>query len=250
MLTTDAFRLILPVCVAASLLAAAGQEEAKPFTVSQDTSRVRCPEESEGITRVRTPVLLSHDQRYRAYAEIEAELFKPDAQWAGNELFCKNTSKLFVAGPDNYDYRLVYFLPSVGHADGNGFELIDWSPDGKRLLFRIHRWGYGQDLDNGYDFALYRADLRSLMIEDEDDYNEHFSEHFKKSCHVWVSPVGFSPESVIVLSAADAEMGVGAECSKEESLWLFDTSGHKLTPLRKDHKVRHYGRFVVPDSWK
>jgi hypothetical protein len=115
-----------------------------------------CYEESTGkligSNSSRTSVLMSPDGLYRAYAESEAVASQaPNAASAE----CRNTSRLFVAGPKGENFRPVLVVEPLPEALGISIDLVDWSPDGHRLLLAQGFWQWGSDV-GGKMARIYR----------------------------------------------------------------------------------------------
>jgi hypothetical protein len=139
-----------------------------------------CYEESTGrligSNRSRTSVPMSPDGRYRPYAESEAVASQaPNAASAE----CQNTSRLFVSGPKSEKFRPVLVVKPSPEALGNSIDLVDWSPDGHRLMLAQGFWQWGSDV-GGMMVRVYDADSENLSREFLVD--EAFSRYVGKNC--------------------------------------------------------------------
>jgi hypothetical protein len=121
------------------------------------SATVSCYDESTGrligSRSSRTPILVSPDRAFRAYAES-------DVVSTGEE--CKNTSKLFVASRDNQRFRVVLTVEPSSQALGNSIDIIDWSPTGHRLLLAQGFWQYGSDVGGSW-VRIFDADCPAIV---------------------------------------------------------------------------------------
>jgi hypothetical protein len=101
---------------------------------SKDTKFVSCFSKAQptGSYIVRSPILSSPDSLHRAYVEVEAIASRPKDEPSDSIPSCENTSRLFVAGPPDSDFKLVYSQSAPGISDGNSLKLVDWSADGTK----------------------------------------------------------------------------------------------------------------------
>ncbi len=194
----------------------------------------------------RSPVLVSPDGRYRAYAESEAIAFIPspgEDSYAGP--LCANTSRLFVQRPEARDYTLMFQQEAAANDLGNGIRVVDWSPDSRFLLVQVNRWQYESDAA-GFDLLLIDPFFGTVR---KPDHNRLFSERFQKECFMWVNALGFTEDDKIVLEASDfwpSEEPYGTPeqaCVKKRSIWLLKISHpNTLSLLPGGYKTKRYGR--------
>ena len=199
-----------------------------------------------GSQVVRTPVFTSPDGRYRAYVEEEADAFKIPKndvhRWSAVE--CANTTRLFVAGPGQGPFRLVFLqVPDFSHIL-NSIALIDWSPDSRQLIFELNWSTYDTDF---FPNCLLLYDPAYGYFKECGFAEAAFSAKVNKECSVLVEPLGFFPDGKVVLTAqpyydVDGEMAEPA-CVNKKGTWLLDPHGGNLSPLPDDYKVQRYGWF-------
>jgi hypothetical protein len=208
-----------------------------------------CYEESTGrligSNKSRTSVLISPDGLYRAYAESQA-VASQALNAAGAE--CQNTSKLFVSGPKSQKFRPVLVVKPSPEALGNSIDLVDWSPNGHRLLLAQGFWQWGSDA-GGLMVRIYDADIENLSREFFVD--EAFSRYVGKHCAGVFHPVGFSSGGKVIVTAgpffdAGEDKPVEDSCVQKEGFWLIDSAIPAVSQLPDNYKVQRYGRVPHP----
>jgi hypothetical protein len=204
-----------------------------------------CYEESTGkligSNRSRTSVLLSPDKRYRAYAESEAIASKATNATSAE---CQNTSRLFVSGPNSEKFRPVLVVKPSPEALGNSLDLVDWSPNGHRLLLAQGVWQWGSDA-GGMMVRIYDADSENLSREFFVD--EAFSRYVGKNCAGVFQPLGFSSRGKLVVTAGPffdvgEDKPVKDSCVQQDGFWLIDTAIPAVSQLPDNYKVQRYGK--------
>jgi WD40 repeat protein len=196
-----------------------------------------------GSNRSRTSVLISPDGRYRAYAESEAGPSQA-AKAASDD--CQNTSRLFVAGPKSPKFRQVLVVEPSPEARGNSIYLIDWSPNGHRLLLAQGFWQWGSDV-GGMMVRIYDADSENLSREFF--VNEAFSRYVGKNCAGVFHPVGFSSSGKVIVTAGPffdvgEDKPVEDSCVQKEGFWLIDSVIPAVSQLPDNYKVQRYGKVA------
>jgi hypothetical protein len=226
----------------------AGAKRLPPSEIAgRDTKYVSCWNKHQSLTGsrlVRSPILASRDGLHRAYVEVEATAFEPKdaANYSGP--LCENTSRLFLAGPDETKFNLAY-SQSVNFSDGNSLELVDWSPEGTYLLMERTQWKYESEGDYT-DFLLFNVNSGAV----ETDLSGILEARFGKDCSSENSAVGFTPEGSVVVAVspvADTYYNDGAtSCVKHRTLLALDIgrgSKESAQVLPRNFKVLHYGQF-------
>ena len=184
---------------------------------------------------------MSPDGLYRAYAESEAVASQaPNAASAE----CQNTSKLFVLGPKSQEFRPVLVVEPVPEALGNSIDLVDWSPNGHRLLLAQGFWQWGSDV-GGMMVRIYDADSENLSREFFVD--EAFGRYVGKNCAGVFHPVGFSSSGKVIVTAGPffdigEDKPVEDSCVQKEGFWLIDFVIPTVSQLPDSYKVQHYGK--------
>ena len=206
-----------------------------------------CYEESTGrligSNTSRTSALMSPDGLYRAYAESEAVASQaPNAASAE----CQNTSKLFVLGPKSQEFRPVLVVEPVPEALGNSIDLVDWSPNGHRLLLAQGFWQWGSDV-GGMMVRIYDADSENLSREFFVD--EAFGRYVGKNCAGVFHPVGFSSSGKVIVTAGPffdvgEDKPVEDSCVQKEGFWLIDSVIPAVSQLPDNYKVQRYGKVA------
>jgi hypothetical protein len=251
----------LLIIVGLSVGTASGQPERLPFRVIVSSTEAASCYKSDAVSGkrvligsqlVRTPVFRSPDGRYRAYVEEEATAFKVAKseahRWSATEVQrsseCANTTRLFVAGPGTGPFRLVFLQASDYSHIRNGIGLVDWSPDGRQLMFIL---SWNTDATDFFPNCLLLYDPAYGVFKECGFAARAFQQKVNKECDVLVNPVGFSPEGKVVVTAqpfyVNDEMSEPA-CVDKNGTWLLDPESEKLSPLPDDYKVQHYGKFA------
>ncbi|HEY4817468.1 MAG TPA: hypothetical protein VIH67_08550 [Candidatus Acidoferrum sp.] len=184
---------------------------------------------------------MSPDERYRAYAESEA-VASNATNAASPE--CQNTSRLFVAGPSSQNFRPVLVVEPSPGVLGNSIDLVDWSPNGHRLLLAQGFWQWGSDA-GGTTVRIYDADAAKLSSKSLID--EAFRKYFGNDCVAVFQPVGFSSSGkAIVIAGPYFDVGEDRpredSCVRKKGWWLIDSVIPALTQLPDNYNVQHYGK--------
>lgn len=211
------------------------------------SAQASCYEKSTGrlvgSNKSVTSVLTSPDGLYRAYAESEAVASQsPSAANAE----CQNTSTLFVSDPKIHNFRPVLVVKPSPEALGNSIDLVDWSPNGNRLLLAQGVWQWGSDA-GGIMVRIYDAQSKNLSRESLVD--EAFSRHVDKNCVGVFYPVGFSSSGQIVLTAGPffeegEDKPLEDSCVQQKGFWLMDTSIPAVTQLPDNYRVERYAKVL------
>jgi HEAT repeats len=195
-----------------------------------------------GSSKSVTSVLVSPDGLYRAYAESEAVASPP----SGNNAECQNTSKLFVAGPTDGQFRAVLTVKPSPEELGNNIDLIDWSPNGHRLLLAEGVWQWGSDA--GEIMArVYDADAETLSREAL--VREAFSKSVGKNCAGVFYPQGFSSSGEIVVRG-EPYIEVAEDkpdedsCVRKSGVWLLDTLTLAISRAPDHYGVKRYAKVA------
>jgi hypothetical protein len=234
-------------CAAIGLLAfiigffyAAGSLAQQPGHDLGVTLNVSCSENSRLAPKtLRSPVLISPRNRKRAYAEVSASVA------LGN---CANQSKLFIQSRGvSHHYNLVFLQEPTEMQRGNGIRIVDWSHDGRRLLFETIRWQYGSDARPHKDILIY--DTGSGVFSPV--RLEGLFKRFGESCFVTINPVGFSAENQAVLEVSarqdydEERHPLKPRCAERKGLWSYDPSTFKMNELPSRTTVQRWGKVPV-----
>lgn len=195
-----------------------------------------------GANKSVTSVLVSPGGLYRAYAVNEAV-----ASQSPSTPQCQNTSKLFVSGPNGNDFRLVLVVKPTPEALGNNIDLIDWSPDGRRLLFAQGVWQWDSDA-GGITVRIYDAESQALSRESLVD--EAFGTYAGKNCAGVFYPVGFSSGGQVVVTAGPyfevaEDKPVDDSCVEKRGFWLIDFGIPAVRQLPDNYKVQRYAKRLL-----
>jgi hypothetical protein len=152
---------------------------------TSDTDLATCYEETTGkllgSQLVRSHVLISPGGHYRAYTDVEAiaSKSKTTSDWD-----CASTSRLFVAAEDQ-PFRQVLVVEPSPEALGNSLGIVDWSPDGRTLVFAqgVFQWGSAA----GQSFLRFFDAHRGAM-SDPQLIPEAFSKRAGRTCAAAIEP--------------------------------------------------------------
>jgi hypothetical protein len=192
-----------------------------------------------GSMLVRSRILVSPNGNYQAYAENEAV-----AHSAGEK--CVNTAKLFVKGPGDKGFRLVYLEEPAGNELFNQMKIIDWSPDNHNLLaeLSVGQWGS----DDGENTPLV-YDVTDGVFGSRNLVTIALAIRFGHECDFVAQAMGFADDGGVVLKIGPGFDEAGTEeeepdtCFTEDGLWLLRQDG--INPLADTYRVHRYGRFLA-----
>lgn len=218
-------------------------------STSKKTQHMSCWDNTKSFTGshlVRSPILASADGLHRAYVEVEAIGFEPQDTRTYIGPLCENTSRLFVAGPHDQTFRLIY-LYSPELSGGNSMELVDWSPDGTHLLVEVSQWTYESEAEYT-DFLVFNWNSGTVA---KPDLSQILASRFENDCGSENRATGFTPEGWVVVAVNPLVDGIaimnGAKsCVARRVLLALDLErGPAITTqtLSDSFKVRHFGTF-------
>jgi hypothetical protein len=223
---------------------------------SKETEYVSCWKQGEDQIKsrlVRSPILVSPDGLRRARVEVKATALRPknEATYAGR--LCFNDSTLFVEGPGSKHSKIVYSdSPKV--LEGNSIKLVDWAPDGERLLVETAQWEY--ESEGIYtEFFVFSVDSGTIT---EPDLMEMLAAKFGKDCYSENTVLGFTPDGAIVIAlepdADEVGLANGAKsCVKQKTLVSLNPAGQpgkNLQTMPVHMNVVHYGKFLPLETSK
>lgn len=239
----DVMRLLLvtSILVGATKADSQGPKRLPTRVIVSATATAACEWDARnrvtGSTLVRSPIVVSPDGRYQAYAENEATAY----QNAGEE--CVNTAKLFVKGPGETEFRLVYLQEPSLYELFNEIKIVDWSPDSHYLLCNLFVGQWGSDW-GGSNPLLYN--VWDGVFSPPDMVGTAFSIQMGHDCSFVVEPMGFAPDGGVVLKVGPLFDPEGTQrpdsCVNKEGLWMFRD---KVVPLADTYKTRRYGHVLV-----
>jgi hypothetical protein len=216
-------------------------ERSSEQVVTSETATATCFDKTSqklvGSMLVRSRVFVSPDGNYEAYAENEAVAHSSGEQ-------CVNTAKLFVKGPGDKGFRLVYLEEPSRDELFNNMKIVDWSPDNHHLLAELFVGQWGSDA-GGNTPLLY--DATDGVFNSKNLVATALSSRFGHACAFVVQTMGFAADGGVVLkirpSLDEAEGTVEPDsCVKQEGLWLLKDG---INPLTGTYRVPRYGRFLV-----
>jgi len=212
-----------------------------------DTDLASCYEESTGkflgSQLVRSHAFISPGGHYRAYTEVEAIASKSETS---SDWDCASTSRLFVAAEDQ-PFRQVLVVEPSSEALGNSLGIVDWSPDGRTLLFTQGVFQWASDVGEG---SVRLLDAARGTLSDSQLIPKAFSKRAGKNCSAVIEPLGFAPDGEIALTAAPFFM-LGEDepeedsCVRQKGVWLFEPKAHSWSMLPEDYKVQRYGKYLA-----
>ncbi|MGH9381272.1 MAG: hypothetical protein ACRD2Z_11755 [Thermoanaerobaculia bacterium] len=204
-----------------------------------ETRALSCFGKGEGAeygTRIaRTPVLAAPGGRFRAYAEGEALAFSEEY---GPDPGCVNFSRLHLAEGAR-DFELVLALSPFAGLSGNSIRIVDWSPDGERLLVETELWAYGSEFDNPDVLVLHAARRYFEAL----DMAAALRQAFNRDCFLYWRAQGFLPDGAVVVETHPSGELYGPSCEERPSRWRLDERGD-LGRLPAEAKIERYAREV------
>ncbi|HEV2342340.1 MAG TPA: hypothetical protein VGS15_11125 [Candidatus Acidoferrales bacterium] len=217
--------------------------------ISENTRDMSCWNRSGefvGSRLLRSPVLISGDGLRRAMVEVEATGYRPKdpATYAGS--LCENHSRLFFAGPQDKSLKIVYQL-SPDSSEGNSLKLVDWSPDGTRLLVERGEWLYESEGDYT-DFVVFDSRTGSTA---EPNIEAALEARFGKGCSSDNSISGFTPKGDVVVTVSPisepvAVMNGAKSCVSRKTPVAISIQNDRtpaISLLPNGFKLASYGKF-------
>lgn len=184
-------------------------------------------------------MLVSPNGLQQAYATVKAQAFRNSE---GYEL-CHNRSNLYVARDGKQDFRSVLTYQSKGKergAQGNGIQLIDWSPDSRLLLLDLMTWYYESE-GWEHNIVIYSVKTRTVKMQ---SLGSIFSRALKKPCNLDGRLNGFTPHGRIALTVGPVdEESEGPSCFSAQGEWEVDASTFTVVPVIRSEKIKRNGHF-------
>ena len=221
--------------LAAALLGACATATPRPgeyLEVLEGTARITCRgtgmDGAFGSRLARSAMLVAPGGARAAWVEIEAQALGVD----DDEGTCQNVSRLWIReGGETF----VAFVQKPGWEgrNGNAIDLIDWSPDGARLLLELHTWTYPTD---PADPTLLVWDARTRAIE-QVEAGARLTERFGSGCRFLLRGAGYDSDGAVVFRV-ETPADAGASCVSAGQLWRLAPgdarlASHPATPERR-----------------
>jgi hypothetical protein len=125
--------------------------------IGPDTAYAPCLEGQVGVRSYQSPVLVSPDGLWRAYANVEAR--------PGGDVGCSNLSTLELQSSMNGAFEVVHTVKPELYLEGNGLKLVSWSPQRHLLAVEVSLWQYASDT-GGNSVLVYDADRKRTIEPD------------------------------------------------------------------------------------
>ena len=209
--------------------------------ITSETATATCFDKTNqkqiGSMLVRSRIFVSPDGNYQAYAENEAVAHNVGEQ-------CVNTAKLFVKGPSDKGFRLVYLEEPSRYELFNNVKIVDWSPDNHHLLAELFVGQWGSDAGRN---APLLYDATDGVFASPNVVATALNIRFGHDCEFVVQTMGFAADGGVVFKIWPrfGEGKTAAEpgsCVNKEGLWLLKDG---ISPLADTYRVQRYGRFLA-----
>jgi hypothetical protein len=192
---------------------------------------------------VKGNLLVSPDEKHRAYAEVEATALYPQRPAGYPGPLCVNNSRLFVAA-DTGEFKLRFLQEPADVENGNSLRLLDWSADGRRLLAELAEWQYEQP---GATRGVLIYDSRYGTFQ-QPDLGHALAKTYGRECSFNFRVLGFGAQGAIVLEAQplspeEEEISGMSSCAKKRTYFALDratetmVSVPELPKLQRNAKV-------------
>jgi len=172
-------------------------------------------------------MLASPNGKYRAYAEVRAQVI-------GKEQ-CANTSELFISARGQPFKPVFKQPPSDRYGTAGSLGPVAWSPNSQWLSVERGLWFYDSDAD---DIDLLLFDSRSGSVT-APDVNKLIRAATARRCAPSYSIVGFDAHNRVRLQVEDDQDDEGApksNCFSGTVEWLLDPALLTVQPVRVNHK--------------
>ena len=205
-----------------------------------DPSLVTCGDHAPYISRtVKTDTLIAPDGKRKAYAEVEATALSQQRPSGYSGPLCINYSRVFVTG-DNDDFKLRFMQEPADIENGNSLRLIDWSPDGRRLLAELAEWQYEQP---GVSHSVLLYDSRYGTFQ-QPEFPHLLAKTYDHDCSLDFRVLGFGPQGKIVLEGnpltpEEEEIQGVSSCVKKKTYFELDRATETLVSVQEIPKVQH-----------
>jgi hypothetical protein len=189
-----------------------------------DTAYAPCLEGQVGVRSYQSPVLVSPDGLWRAYANVEGR--------SGGDVGCSNISTLQIQNPTNSAFEVVHTVKPEPYLQGNGLKLVSWSLQRHLLVIEVSVWQYASDA-GGNSMLVYDADRKRTI---EPDLARLFAQRCgKKECTFVIGDVlGFDSRNRVLFSAddridpGDGEPVPETRCIGRPSVWALDVDSSNI----------------------
>jgi hypothetical protein len=206
---------------------------------AQKTTAVRCCDENWKncqSTVVRSPILVAPDGKHRAYAEVKAQIVGK-LPGDGDMPDCHNQTTVFVSA-EGEAFKPAFDYNGEEGADGNGIQLIDWSPDSGTLVADLVVWKYYSE-GWAHDVLVYSIVSGETKKQ---PLNDLFSKVAKQPCMVEAELTGFLSDGRIGVHVLPTDEFEDAPCVGG-GMWAIDLSNLELSKVQKDASPKRNGHF-------
>lgn len=188
-------------------------------------------------------LLISPDQKHRAYAEVEATALAPQRAAGFTGPLCVNNSRLFVAG-DSGDFKLRFLQEPADVENGNSLRVLDWSADGRRLLAELAEWQYEQP---GTTRSVLLYDSRYGTFQ-QPDLGHALTKTYGHECAFNFHVLGFGAQGAIVLEAQplspeEEEVLGTSSCAKKKTFFELDRATETMVSVPELPKLQHNAKM-------
>lgn len=240
-LSRNLYRVLLLMALLSPLACSQNQKAPAPQNTPKatDPDLITCGEKPPLNSRtVSGSVLISPDQKHRAYVEVEATALYPQRPSGYTGPLCVNNSRLFVS--DAGDYKLRFLQEPADVETGNSLRTLDWSADSRRLLLELAEWQYEQP-----------GAMRSVLIFDskngtfqQPDLVRVLAKTYGHECSFNFRVLGFSGPGTIVLAAEplspeEEEIAGTSSCAKKKTFFELDRATENLVSVPELPKLQH-----------
>jgi hypothetical protein len=143
------------------------------------------------------------------------------------EGMCLNTTTLWVSRGHSHPYQPIFTqFPVYPNLEGNGMQIVDWSPDGRLLLTELRKWNTEPNDAPVPRTILVFEPQKAAKYQIEID---RLIDQKNRDCEVRFDLFGFTPEGWVALKAristfyevdeAEATKPKHLKC-KESTKWL------------------------------
>jgi hypothetical protein len=166
---------------------------------------------------------------------------------------CGNTSTLIVKAGGNPKTIWTERPMPQEQLDGNGINLVDWSPNGKSLLAESWRWTQAPN-DAGVDktILLFTADRWTMS---EIDTALFLADQKDRSCWLEFKLLGFTPDGQVAMhiditqfyevdEQQLSDIPPGKRCTEKHETWAISQATQHPIPLPNYFRPKRYSETV------
>ena len=192
------------------------------------------------------PVFVAKSGQHRAKVKLKVKVKGYD---------CKNTTTLWFSEGTTLEFKSAYTQsPIEPDVQGNGMQIVDWSPDGKLLLTELWKWTtMGNDAGVDQSIIIFYPSRRKRFEVDL----KRFQPDPKAECSIQYQLMGFTSDAWVVMKTRISTFYEDGEstddkppdkrCERPVEVWKINPRTQERLPLLKDFTPEKYSIQMKDD---